>query len=171
MGGIPTNFHGEVVTLNGDDPDAVVPGLMAVGEAACVSVHGANRLGSNSLIDLVVFGRAVGLYCGETIKAGASQPEPEAGLDRRQPRPLRPAAPRLGLDAHRRAAPRHAEGHAGGRRRLSAPARPCRAARNGWTTIQAAPPRHAVTDRGMIWNTDLVETLEFDNLVGQASSR
>src|ERR1700758_2150340 len=65
MGGIPTNFFGEAVTVDGDNPDAVIPGLMAVGEAACVSVHGANRLGSNSLIDLVVFGRAVGLHCGE----------------------------------------------------------------------------------------------------------
>ena len=75
MGGIPTNYHGEVLTKVGDDPDAVVPGLMAVGEAACVSVHGANRLGSNSLIDLVVFGRAAGLRVGETVKAGASQKE------------------------------------------------------------------------------------------------
>jgi succinate dehydrogenase / fumarate reductase flavoprotein subunit len=65
MGGIPTNYHGEVVTKKDGDPDAVVPGLMAVGEAACVSVHGANRLGSNSLIDLVVFGRAVGLRVAE----------------------------------------------------------------------------------------------------------
>ena len=75
MGGIPTNYHGEVVTLKVGDPDAVVPGLMAVGEAACVSVHGANRLGSNSLIDLVVFGRAAGLRVGETVKAGAKQPD------------------------------------------------------------------------------------------------
>ncbi|KAI6244413.1 Succinate dehydrogenase flavoprotein subunit [Aphelenchoides fujianensis] len=65
MGGIPTNYHGEVVTKNGDNPDQVIPGLMAVGEAACVSVHGANRLGSNSLIDLVVFGRAAALRCAE----------------------------------------------------------------------------------------------------------
>ena len=78
MGGIPTNYHGEVVTRQGDNPDAIVPGLMAVGEAACVSVHGANRLGSNCLIDLVVFGRAVGLRCGEVLKAGATQPEPKA---------------------------------------------------------------------------------------------
>ena len=71
MGGIPTNYHGEVLTKKGaGDPDAVVPGLMAVGEAACVSVHGANRLGSNSLIDLVVFGRAAGLRCAELIDAG-----------------------------------------------------------------------------------------------------
>ena len=74
MGGIPTNFHGEVLTKKDGDPDSVVPGLMAVGEAACVSVHGANRLGSNSLIDLVVFGRAAGLRCGDTVEAGASQP-------------------------------------------------------------------------------------------------
>ena len=75
MGGIQTNYHGEVVTLKGKDPDAVVPGLMAVGEAGCVSVHGSNRLGSNSLIDLVVFGRAAGLRLGETLTPNASQPE------------------------------------------------------------------------------------------------
>ena len=82
MGGIPTNYHGEVLTLKDGNPDNVVPGLMAIGEAACVSVHGANRLGSNSLIDLVVFGRAAGLRCAETIEAGAAQP-PTA--DRRRP--------------------------------------------------------------------------------------
>src|SRR6185436_6501931 len=75
MGGIPTNYHGEVVTLKDGDPDSVVPGLFAVGEAACVSVHGANRLGSNSLIDLVVFGRAAGMRLGETIQANGKQPE------------------------------------------------------------------------------------------------
>src|ERR671918_56695 len=75
MGGIPTNFHGEVVTIRASNPDTVVPGLYAVGEAACVSVHGANRLGSNSLIDLVVFGRAAGLRLGETLKANAPQKE------------------------------------------------------------------------------------------------
>src|SRR5690606_28351417 len=78
MGGLQTNYHGEVVTLRDGQPDTVVPGLMAVGEAACVSVHGANRLGSNSLIDLVVFGRAAGLRCAETLKPGASQPELKA---------------------------------------------------------------------------------------------
>src|SRR6188508_1723153 len=74
MGGIPTNYHGEVVTIKDGNPDSVVPGLFAVGEAACVSVHGANRLGSNSLIDLVVFGRATGLRLGEILKANAVQP-------------------------------------------------------------------------------------------------
>ena len=73
MGGIPTNYHGEVLTKVGGDPDAIVPGLMALGEAACVSVHGANRLGSNSLIDLVVFGRAAGLRAAETLKPGDRQ--------------------------------------------------------------------------------------------------
>ncbi|MCB1473474.1 MAG: FAD-binding protein, partial [Rhodobiaceae bacterium] len=71
MGGIPTNFWGEVLTSKNGNPDTVVPGLMAVGEAACVSVHGANRLGSNSLIDLVVFGRAAGLRCAEVIERDA----------------------------------------------------------------------------------------------------
>src|SRR3954447_3946702 len=74
MGGIPTNYHGEVVTLKDGNPDAVVPGLFAVGEAACVSVHGANRLGSNSLIDLVVFGRAVGHRVGEIVRPNAALP-------------------------------------------------------------------------------------------------
>src|SRR5690606_594422 len=72
MGGIPTNYHGEVVQKVGNDPDSVVPGLYAIGEAACVSVHGANRLGSNSLLDLVVFGRAVANRCAATIKPGAA---------------------------------------------------------------------------------------------------
>src|SRR3954466_1597526 len=75
MGGIPTNYHGEVVTLKEGNPDTIVPGLFAVGEAACVSVHGANRLGSNSLIDLVVFGRAAGLRLAEVVKPGALQNE------------------------------------------------------------------------------------------------
>jgi len=70
MGGIPTNYHGEVVTLKDGDPDSIVPGLMSIGEAACVSVHGANRLGSNSLLDIVVFGRAAALRAAEVISPG-----------------------------------------------------------------------------------------------------
>jgi succinate dehydrogenase / fumarate reductase flavoprotein subunit len=86
MGGIPTNYHGEVVQLKNGDPDAVVPGLYAIGEAACVSVHGANRLGSNSLLDLVVFGRAVANRCAETIKPGAAhKPLPAMPATRRWP--------------------------------------------------------------------------------------
>src|SRR5207342_1731995 len=75
MGGIPTNYHGEVLTKVNGDPDTVVPGLMALGEAACVSVHGANRLGSNSLIDLVVFGRAAAKRCAATIEPGEKHRE------------------------------------------------------------------------------------------------
>src|SRR3984957_1715950 len=75
MGGIPTNFHSEVVVKRGDDPDVVVPGLMAIGEAACVSVHGANRLGSNSLIDLIVFGRSAAKRAAEVVVAGSKQPD------------------------------------------------------------------------------------------------
>ncbi|MBL9012080.1 MAG: succinate dehydrogenase flavoprotein subunit, partial [Alphaproteobacteria bacterium] len=78
MGGIPTNYHGEVLTKAGGDPDSVVPGLMAIGEAACVSVHGANRLGSNSLIDLVVFGRAAGQRAAAVVTPGEKQPDPPA---------------------------------------------------------------------------------------------
>src|SRR3954464_14997787 len=83
MGGIPTNYHGEVLTKKNGDPDCVVPGLMAIGEAACVSVHGANRLGSNSLIDLVVFGRAAALRCAEKLAANGEQPDlPKDSADR-----------------------------------------------------------------------------------------
>ena len=167
MGGIPTNFHGEVVTKNGKDPDAVVPGLMAVGEAACVSVHGANRLGSNSLIDLVVFGRAVGLRCADQLKAGASQPElkpsaTEAHLARfdrfRNASGSTPTAA-LRLEMQRAmqedvAVFRTGETLAAGVNRVEK------------VRQKAADIR--VSDRGMIWNTDLVETLEFDNLLGQA---
>src|SRR6201746_695047 len=81
MGGIPTNYHGEVLTKVGGDPDSIVPGLMALGEAACVSVHGANRLGSNSLIDLVVFGRAAGLRCAEGVTPHEEHPPPPKNPD------------------------------------------------------------------------------------------
>jgi succinate dehydrogenase / fumarate reductase flavoprotein subunit len=167
MGGLQTNFHGEVVTLAEGDPDRVVPGLMAVGEAACVSVHGANRLGSNSLIDLVVFGRAVGLHCAEILKAGATQPE------------LKPAM----TDAHlaRFDRLRHASGStptAALRLEMQRAAQEDAAVFRTGETLDSGVKRleavHAkrgdlkVSDRGLIWNTDLVETLEFENLIGQA---
>ncbi|MEO8926634.1 MAG: succinate dehydrogenase flavoprotein subunit, partial [Caulobacteraceae bacterium] len=167
MGGIPTNYHGEAVTLAGDDPDTVVPGLMSVGEAACVSVHGANRLGSNSLIDLVVFGRAAGLRCGETLEPGAGQPEPQdAWTDPHLARfeRLRGAAgstPTAALRLEMQMATqedaavfRTGETLESGVRRLAA--------------IQEKRRDLGVTDRGLIWNTDLVETLEFENLIAQA---
>jgi succinate dehydrogenase / fumarate reductase, flavoprotein subunit len=118
MGGIATNFHGEALTkVNGND-DTVIPGLMSVGEAACVSVHGANRLGSNSLTDLVVFGRAAAHRCAETVKARRETCRTAGGLRRAclvAPRPLPPCQR---LDADRRTAPEHAEGHADQLRRV-----------------------------------------------------
>jgi succinate dehydrogenase / fumarate reductase flavoprotein subunit len=168
MGGIPTNFHGEVLTRKGDDPDAVVPGLMAVGEAACVSVHGANRLGSNSLIDLVVFGRAAGLRVGSTLTPGAPQPEfkPEEGqnsLDRiekyRNANGTRPTSD-LRLEMQR------------GMQNNCAVFRTGDVLDEGVEaikTIYAGMADIGVTDRSMVWNTDLMETLELDNLLCQAA--
>ena len=112
MGGIPTNYHGEVVTLRDGDPDAVVPGLMAIGEAACVSVHGANRLGSNSLLDLVVFGRAAALRCAEMVKPGESQPPLPKDAGDEALGAARPRPPRQRRHADRGAAARDAEDHA-----------------------------------------------------------
>jgi succinate dehydrogenase / fumarate reductase flavoprotein subunit len=167
MGGIPTNFFSEVVTREGDNPDKVVPGLMAVGEAACVSVHGANRLGSNSLIDLVVFGRSAALRCADKLKAGETQPELKAQhteahiarFDRLRNASGSTPTATLRLEMQKAmqedaAVFRTGETLTSGVKRLEA--------------VQAKRPDIQVSDRGMIWNTDLVETLEFDNLVGQA---
>ena len=167
MGGIPTNLHGEAVTVNGENPDAIIPGLMAVGEAACVSVHGANRLGSNSLIDLVVFGRAVGLHCAETLKPGATQRELKAEwtdphfarFDRLRHASGSTSVADLRLEMQMAsqedaAVYRTGETLESGARRLDA--------------VQAKRGDVRVTDRGLIWNTDLVEALEFENLIGQA---
>jgi succinate dehydrogenase / fumarate reductase flavoprotein subunit len=169
MGGIPTNYHGEVLTKKGDDPDATVPGLMAVGEAACVSVHGANRLGSNSLIDLVVFGRAVGLRCGEKLEANATQPDlPKGAGDDHLAR----------FDKFRNAS----GGTPTAKLRMQmqrAMQEDCAVFRTG-ETLQQGVKRIAevhggvgdisIQDRGLIWNTDLIETLEFDNLIVQAAA-
>jgi succinate dehydrogenase / fumarate reductase flavoprotein subunit len=168
MGGIPTNFYSEVVTKAGKNPDQVVPGLMAVGEAACVSVHGANRLGSNSLIDLVVFGRSAALRAADTIKAGATQPELKphhtekhlARFDRLRNANGNTTTAALRLEMQMAmqedaAVFRTGESLRSGVDRLKA--------------VQAKRGDLRVTDRGMIWNTDLMETLELDNLVGQAA--
>ncbi len=167
MGGIPTNYHGEVLTKANGDPDTVVQGLMAVGEAACVSVHGANRLGSNSLIDLVVFGRAAGLRCQETVQAGASHaPLPaDAGdlavsrLDHfRYAKGDTPTAKLR--DAMQEtmqtncAVFRTSEILEEGQKKIA----------DVWSSSDDI----SVEDKGLIWNTDLVETLEFDNLISQA---
>src|SRR5437762_412269 len=167
MGGIPTNYHGEVVTVRDGDPEAVVKGLFAVGEAACVSVHGANRLGSNSLIDLVVFGRAAGLRLAEVVKPGAIQDElPKDSSD----------LPLARLDKFR-----HAEGGSPTAEiRLDmqrvmqsdcAVFRTDRTLAEGVAKIDKVFTRMAdvrTSDRSLIWNSDLVETLELDNLLAQA---
>jgi succinate dehydrogenase / fumarate reductase, flavoprotein subunit len=167
MGGIPTNYHGEVLTKVGGDPDKVVPGLMAVGEAACVSVHGANRLGSNSLIDLVVFGRASALRCGDVVEAGARQaPLPANAGDAHLAR----------FDRFRNAK----GGETTSKLRLAMQKTmqdTCAVYRTGETLnegvdrmaqVHNGAPQISVTDRSMVWNSDLMETLEFDNLLAQA---
>ena len=167
MGGIPCNVHGEAVTLRDGNPDTVVPGLMAVGEAACVSVHGANRLGSNSLLDLVVFGRAAAQQCGRTVRPGTShKPLPrEAGdlavsrLDRFRHAQGKRRTADIRLDMQRvmqnhAAVFRTGESLAEGVQRLDA--------------VYQTFAEVGVADRSLIWNTDLVETLELDNLLGQA---
>ena len=167
MGGIPTNYHGEVVTLRGGDPDAVVPGLFAVGEAACVSVHGANRLGSNSLIDLVVFGRAAGHKLGEVVTAGAAQKElpsdsAELSLSR--------------LDHFRYAAgeTKTALIRANMQKTMQADCAVFRTeaslaeGQGKIDAVYASLQDVQVTDRSLIWNTDLIETMELDNMLGQA---
>ena len=167
MGGIPTNFHGEVLTKKNGDPDSVVPGLMAVGEAGCVSVHGANRLGSNSLIDLVVFGRAAALRCAETVTAGESQPDLPAGAgDNALAR----------LDRFRYASGSTPTAELRSRMQTTMQAN-CAVFRTGEVLEEGHHKIHdvwrasddvRVTDRSLIWNTDLVETLEYDNLIAQA---
>ena len=112
MGGIPANYHGEVVTLKDGKPDSVVPGLMAVGEAACVSVHGANRLGSNSLLDLVVFGREAARHCAASVKPGTQASPAREGCRRTRGQPHRSIAQRQRLAADGRDPPRHAAGDA-----------------------------------------------------------
>ena len=167
MGGIPTNVHGEVVTLRNGDPEAVVPGLMAVGEAACVSVHGANRLGSNSLLDLVVFGRAAARRCAAVVTPGSPH------------RPLPPDGSDLGVSRLDRLR------HAAGKRRtaeirldMQRTMQDHAAVFRTGTVLREGIGRLAevfhsfddvgVTDRSLIWNTDLVETLELENLLSQA---
>jgi succinate dehydrogenase / fumarate reductase flavoprotein subunit len=168
MGGIPTNYKAEVVTLKDGSPDAVVPGLMAIGEAACVSVHGANRLGSNSLLDLVVFGRSAAIRCAELIKPGSRQkPLAKDACDQaiarfdkiRNAKGSRPTADiRQAMQkvmqakaAVFRTGPTLAEG-----------IRQMADVRKIFADVK-------VSDQSLIWNTDLVETLELDNLLSQAT--
>jgi len=169
MGGIPCNYHGEVVSPKAGDPDAVVPGLMAVGEAACVSVHGANRLGSNSLLDLVVFGREAARRCAELVKPGTSHKpfakdsgdEAVARLDKfRHANGSRPTAD-IRLDMQKTmqvdaAVFRTGQTMREGKEKLA----------RTFETLKDV----RVLDRSLIWNTDLIETLELENLLLQATA-
>jgi succinate dehydrogenase / fumarate reductase flavoprotein subunit len=169
MGGVPANVQGEVVTLKNGNPESVVPGLMAVGEAACVSVHGANRLGSNSLLDLVVFGREAARHCAATLKLG-TQHRPfakDAGdlavsrIDR-----LRNAKGKIGTAQIRLDMQRVMQTHA-------AVFRTGESLDEGVKKLASVIASFAdvsVADRSLIWNTDLIETLELDNLLAQAAA-
>ncbi|MEO1204439.1 MAG: FAD-binding protein, partial [Pseudomonadota bacterium] len=167
MGGVPTDVHGRVLTVRNGDPEAVVPGLMAVGEAACVSVHGANRLGSNSLLDLVVFGRAAAHHCRDTLQAGERH------------RPLRKDAGRNSIDRLDKL--RHADGErptAEVRLEMqkimqnhAAVFRTGEIMSEGVTKLNdtvAAFGSIRVSDRSLVWNTDLIETMELENLLCNA---
>jgi len=169
MGGIPTNYHGEVVTIGADgNPETIVPGLFAVGEAACVSVHGANRLGSNSLIDLVVFGRAAGHRLKELIKPGTSHaelPKDSADLSLTRLDHFRNAKGGSPTAEVRTEMQRNMQTHcavfrtdelmAEGKAQLA-------------KTYERMNDLH-VSDNSLIWNSDLVETMELDNLIAQAT--
>jgi len=168
MGGIPTNYHGEVLTRKEGDPNHVVPGLMAIGEAACVSVHGANRLGSNSLIDLVVFGRAAGLRCAETIEKSELQPAlPSSAIDK--------ALSRLDRYRYAKGSTPTAELRLKMQKTMQTN---CAVFRDGPVLeegvatildIWKGSDDIDVSDRSLIWNSDLIETLEYDNLIAQAA--
>ncbi|MGB8635410.1 MAG: FAD-binding protein, partial [Rhodanobacteraceae bacterium] len=167
MGGIPTNYHGEVVQPRDGNPEAVMPGLFAIGEAACVSVHGGNRLGSNSLLDLVVFGRSAANRCAEIIKPGESH------------RDLPEHATEKALDRFDKL--RHADGDSPTAevrldmqktmQKDAAVFRTAESLKEGCQRIDKVHQRRAdlkVSDRSLIWNSDLVETLELTNLLDQA---
>jgi succinate dehydrogenase / fumarate reductase, flavoprotein subunit len=167
MGGIATNYHGEAVINKNGDVDHIVPGLMALGEAACVSVHGANRLGSNSLIDLVVFGRAAALRCAELIQPDEKHSDlPKDSAER--------SLSRLDKFRHANGSTATAELRA---RMQTVMQTNCAVFRTGEILQEGSKLIHDVMtgvsdlrvfDRSLVWNTDLIETLEFDNLIVQA---
>ncbi len=167
MGGIPTNYHGEVLRPTASDPDATVPGLMAIGEAACVSVHGANRLGCNSLLDIVVFGRAAAHRAAELVHPDTAH------------KPLSRSAGEEAID--RLDAVRHSKGpRKTGEIRLDmqrvmqsncAVFRTAEVLKEGVDKIDRVANSFGdlgISDRSMIWNSDLAEALELENLLEQA---
>jgi succinate dehydrogenase / fumarate reductase flavoprotein subunit len=168
MGGIPTNYRAEVVTLDGDDPDRVVTGLMAIGEAACVSVHGANRLGSNSLLDLVVFGRSAAIRCAELIQPHTPhKPLADTACDAALARfdSIRNANGSRNVSDIRLAMQKTMQSKAAVFRTQSTLDEGIAA----MTDINKTFAEVNVQDKSLIWNTDLVETLELDNLLAQAT--
>lgn len=167
MGGIPTNLHGEVLTLGEDGTEQVVPGLLAIGECACVSVHGANRLGSNSLLDIVVFGRAAAQRCAALLRPGATQPPlPVAAVEQALARfqrlhQAKGDTPTAQLRAQMQ---RTMQQHAAVFRTastLAAGAGQLQELANAFADVR-------VTDRSLIWNSDLMETFELENLLACA---
>jgi len=167
MGGIPTNYKGEVVTLDGDDPDSIVPGLMAIGECACVSVHGANRLGSNSLLDIIVFGRAAAIRAAELIQPDTPHKVlPDEIFDALLARfdKTRNASGELSTASIRDKMQRTMQKYA-------AVFRSGESMQQGLQEMQKVFDSFVdvgITDRGLQWNTDLLETLELENLLAQA---
>ena len=167
MGGIPTNYRTEVLRPTAKNPDAIVPGLMAVGEAACVSVHGANRLGTNSLLDLVVFGRAAAHRASEVIKPGASQaPLPANAGDASLARfdKARNADGGTRVSTMRGELQNVMQQHAAVYRNSDSLKEGVGKMRDLWSGMADM----SVADRSLVWNSDLVEALEFDNLMGNA---
>jgi succinate dehydrogenase / fumarate reductase, flavoprotein subunit len=168
MGGIPTNYHGEAMTLKDGNPDTVVPGLMAIGEAACVSVHGGNRLGSNSLLDLVVFGRASAQRCAETAKPGqTSRNIPTNATEK--------VLERFDRLRHAKGSQSTAEIRLRMQKVMQSDAAVFRTGKtltDGKQRLKQVLDSFAdvkVSDRSLIWNSDLAETLELDNLLGCAA--
>ena len=167
MGGIPTNYHGEVLSPTTDDQNRVAPGLMAIGEAACVSVHGANRLGTNSLLDIVVFGRAAAKRAADTVTPGAalapaSKESTDKALDRLDRMRHAKGDTQVGalrLDMQRAMQQYAAVFRSGAS--LDDGVRKMDQIASGMADI-------GIKDRSLIWNTDLVEALELENLMGQA---
>jgi len=166
MGGIPTNYHGEVINPTRDDPERVVPGLMAIGEAACVSVHGANRLGTNSLLDLVVFGRAAAHRAAELVRPGAAHKPLANGADMALARleRVRNAKGRLKTNDIRLSMQRTMQNDCAVFRTAEVLEQGVRKVDD----VAASMSDLGISDRSMIWNTDLVEALELDNLLAQA---
>ncbi len=166
MGGIPSNVHGQALTRSGGS-DAPVPGLMAIGEAACVSVHGANRLGSNSLLDIVVFGRAAAAHCAASLRPGATLPEPPT----RAMDPLLSRFDRFRNAAGRRPAASLRDEMQRAMQRDAAVFRTGDTLTEGCAALErcfGSMRELKVSDRSLVFNTDLAEALELDNLLRQS---